>query len=266
MRETDDRYNYIDYAPRLSINLTDSIHPTIHTETNETTNDIIVFSRNLGHYRKKPTSGLFTYIKPYRNIETTTQYDASLFSFDPQNPNRLHQHFAHHRDDIHVELANFSSEASELFTGTDYDAGGGGEVSLTNDPIEDESEELYSIADGDYVDKMPATRRNTVVSMPEVSPEQTALSFGNYSWPKNQSLYGLIEDETDNMEFSYDESFISKQFKGLANNNTYRSGLELKNSYRKFRRKDSALKYTRGWFISNHIPQFNSNISMYSPS
>ncbi len=233
----------------------------------EPTLDILIYTRNMGHYRQKPTSGLFSFIKPYRNIETVTPYDAKLFKVDLETPQRMHQHFLYHRDDFGVPDPEYSSDASEVETGDDYDPAGESTVQQTDTELEtDTEEEAFQEFDGDWEDRLNGDRDYGVARKNQITGDSVG-TLGNFGLKQDLQSGILGDAETDFVEYNYDQNYLVKKGarRGVPNYfSNGKSDFQLKNEYRKYQRKDSALKYTRNWFLSNHIVDDWANYQAYT--
>ncbi|WP_347220253.1 hypothetical protein [Chryseobacterium sp.] len=209
--------------------------------------DIISYSRSFSHYRQKGTTGLFSFIKPYRNIEIISPYDASTFKYDPGAVIRRYLNFNKRIDTAHEEyLGPLSSDASEIHSDGSYDYN---YFDLTEESdIEGLTEDHVAIfeenKERNYVGKRDRGyfRKTKLNGVSELGG--SSFIFSN---KKDFKAEKLEDNESDYFENNKSENYVVKKELFIENSALAykKTDFQLKNEYQKYRRKDSSLKYLR---------------------
>lgn len=227
---------------------------------------VLSYTRSMYHYRQKNTSGLFTFLKPYRNIELITPYEASNFKYDPGAAIRTHLYFTYLPDNNNeFRKPEFSSDASEMHSNESINFEH--KVDKMTDSMEESYTEYQVIEfDGDFEPKLPGDRdRGTINKFQSTTALLTngTTKFASKFDYKNEIL---LDNESDYFENNKTENYLL-----LGNDKKLKSSLgskknefQLKNEFRRFRRKDSNLKYTRNLFLSNHITDDLTHLNTYT--
>lgn len=230
--------------------------------------DVITYSRSMSHFRQKGTSGLFSFIKPYRNIELITPYDASNFKFDPGAAFRGFTHFTHFTDNLNESRrAEFSSDASEIHSNQSTNFGGGYvKDKFTDSFLEEFTENNVTNYEGDYEAKLPGDRHGGTLNKFRRNGGLKSTDTTKFSLKSDLKNSILHDNESDYFENNQSENYITKNdsFKLKNNIGSVKNDFQLKNEFRRFRRKDSQLRYTRNLFLSNHLVDDIGHLDTYT--